>query len=69
MSEPKQAHIRITKTTRTWGHPCKACELVAPPVVLEGVETDRGIEWPVFAGYHIGYCPHCGLELPKRRKP
>ena len=66
-TEPKQAKVKITKTIKILGHPCKACEWNNPPIVFEGLVNDSGIiEWPVFAKYRISYCPHCGMKLPIR---
>jgi hypothetical protein len=62
----KEARIKVTKTIRIVGHPCKDCELNSPPIVFEGVVKDGNIDWPVWAGYHISYCPHCGAQLPKK---
>ena len=69
MNKEKTARIRIVRTIKVVGHPCKACELTDPPVVFEGVVKDSGIEWPGAFGYRIGYCPHCGEKLPTRLEP
>lgn len=62
----KDAKVKVVKRIETVGHPCKACEWDNPPIVCEGVIKDSGqIDWPIFAGYHIGYCPHCGDKLPR----
>ncbi len=66
--EVKQANIKVTRVIKIVGHPCKSCVLNAPPIVFEGVVKDTGIEWPVYANYHISYCPHCGLKLPMEWK-
>ena len=65
------AATRIVRKVRYIGHYCKACELKNPPLLFEGVIRDDEIVWPIIAGYHISYCPHCGLPLSqtiKRKK-
>ena len=60
----EQAKIKLKRTIKIVGHPCKSCEWSHPPVIFEGIVSEGKIEWPIQHGYHISYCPHCGLKLP-----
>jgi len=62
----KQARVKIVRTIKILGHPCKDCEWTNPPVVFNGMVNEAGmIEWPIAFGYRITYCPHCGKPLPR----